>query len=225
MRLIFIRHGDPDYVKDCLTEKGQLQAKAAAERLMKEGIEEIYSSPQGRAWQTAEAFSKTSGIEKIQVLDFMKEIRFGPEEDLYNEYWSPWKGADRLVSEGQDLQNPLWKDFPLFKNNTARIDVDFIQAQADLWLESLGYKREGLYYRNLRADDSQHTIALFSHGGSSTAFLSRIFNLSFPFLCASMHIPHTGITVIRFDRTPGKLSIPVVELMNDGNHITPILPS
>jgi len=30
---------------------------------------------------------------------------------------------------------------------------------------------------------------------------------------------------INYDRTPGKLSIPVVELMNDGNHITSILPS
>ena len=90
---------------------------------------------------------------------------------------------------------------------------------ADSLLEKWGYKREGLYYRNIRSNDDQHTIALFSHGGSSTALLSRIFNIPFPYLCATLHIPHTGITILRFDRTPGKLAVPVIELACDGRHI------
>ena len=49
MRLIFVRHGEPDYEKDCLTETGKIQAAAAAERLAGEGISEIYASPCGRA--------------------------------------------------------------------------------------------------------------------------------------------------------------------------------
>ena len=49
MRIIFVRHGEPDYEHDCLTETGKLQAVDAAERLRNEGIEEIYASPQGRA--------------------------------------------------------------------------------------------------------------------------------------------------------------------------------
>ena len=44
MRIILVRHGDPDYVKDCLTELGKKQAAVAAERLMGEGIEKIYPS-------------------------------------------------------------------------------------------------------------------------------------------------------------------------------------
>ena len=59
MRIILIRHGDPNYEKDCLTELGHKQAEAAANRLLSEGIDGIYSSPQGRAMQTAEYFSKT----------------------------------------------------------------------------------------------------------------------------------------------------------------------
>ena len=54
MRIIFVRHGEPDYVHDCLTEKGKIQAAAAAERLRDEGIAEIYSSPLGRARETAD---------------------------------------------------------------------------------------------------------------------------------------------------------------------------
>ena len=53
MRIIFVRHGEPNYALDCLTERGRIQAKAAADRLKEEGIEEIFSSPLGRAAETA----------------------------------------------------------------------------------------------------------------------------------------------------------------------------
>ena len=41
MRIIFVRHGEPDYANDCLTEQGRIQAEACAQRLREEGIEEI----------------------------------------------------------------------------------------------------------------------------------------------------------------------------------------
>ena len=44
MRFLFIRHGEPDYINDCLTQTGRLQAEAAAQRLEGEGICEIYAS-------------------------------------------------------------------------------------------------------------------------------------------------------------------------------------
>ena len=219
MRLILVRHAEPNYELDCLTELGHKQAKIAAQRLINEGIEEIYSSPMGRARQTAQAFSDASGIKKIEILDFMHEIRYGPENDLYNEEWSPWSASDKMISKGQELCTENWREIPVFIGNTATIDVDNVMKNADSLLEKWGYKREGLYYRNIRSNDDQHTIALFSHGGSSTALLSRIFNIPFPYLCATLHIPHTGITILRFDRTPGKLAVPVIELACDGRHI------
>ncbi len=219
MRLILVRHGDPNYQLDCLTELGHKQAEITAQRLLSEGIEEVFSSPMGRARQTAQPFLEASGIKEMKILDFMREIRYGLEEDLYNQDYSPWVGVDRMANQGEDLQNPNWRELPLFKENTATIDIDLVQAASDKWLESLGYKRQGLYYKNIRDDDKQFTVALFSHGGSSTALLSRILNIPFPLLCASLHIPHTGITILRFDRTPGKVSLPVIELMNDGNHL------
>ncbi|WP_155243821.1 histidine phosphatase family protein [Butyrivibrio fibrisolvens] len=44
MRLIFVRHGDPDYQNDCLTPKGIEQSKRTAQRLNAEDIKAIYSS-------------------------------------------------------------------------------------------------------------------------------------------------------------------------------------
>jgi probable phosphoglycerate mutase len=54
MLIYFVRHGHPDYENDSLTEMGTFQAEAAAKRLANSGIQEVYSSPQGRAYQTAE---------------------------------------------------------------------------------------------------------------------------------------------------------------------------
>ena len=35
MRIIFVRHGEPDYTKDSLTEKGWREARFLAERISK----------------------------------------------------------------------------------------------------------------------------------------------------------------------------------------------
>ncbi len=223
MRIVLVRHGDPDYEKDCLTELGHKQAKVAAQRLLKEGIEKIYSSPHGRAKQTAGYFSEASGIKEIEILDFIKEIRFGTEEELYNNKWNPWLGVNALVREGKDLQSPAWREYPVFKDNLATIDADKIGEETDKWLAGLGYVREGLYYRNIKTSasaSSPQTLAIFCHGGASAAFLARVLNQQFPYMCGVLlNFPHTTITVLRFDDTPGSLTLPIIELMNDARHL------
>ena len=220
MRIVLIRHGDPNYEKDCLTELGHKQVKVAAQRLLKEGIEEIYSSPLGRARQTAQAFSEASGISEIKILDFIQEIRFGREGALYDNKWNPWFGVNALVHEGKDLQTPSWREYPVFKENFATEDADKIAVEADKWLEELGYKREGFYYRNTRKDDTEKTIAIFCHGGSSAAFMARVLNQTFPYMCGVLlRFPHTTISVLKFDNTPGALTLPIIELLNDDRHL------
>ena len=41
MRIVFVRHGYPDYKRDCLTEVGHLHAEAAAVRLAEEPFTRI----------------------------------------------------------------------------------------------------------------------------------------------------------------------------------------
>lgn len=45
MRLIFIRHGDPDYVHDTLTEKGKREAELLAQRVKNWDVSKFYVSP------------------------------------------------------------------------------------------------------------------------------------------------------------------------------------
>ena len=53
MLFFYIRHGDPIYTPDSLTELGKKQANALAKRLSVYGIDKVYSSPSARARQTA----------------------------------------------------------------------------------------------------------------------------------------------------------------------------
>ena len=53
MKLLFVRHADPDYANDSLTPAGRLEAQALADRLIHEDITEFFVSPLGRAKETA----------------------------------------------------------------------------------------------------------------------------------------------------------------------------
>ena len=215
MRLIIVRHGEPDYEKDCLTPRGHAQARAAAAGLREEGIEAVFSSPMGRAQETARYTAHALGL-SIRTLDFMREIRWGSTDGrpLFAD-GHPWDIADELIRRGWDLTDPSWPDHPLFRRNRAAEEAARVAREGDRWLESLGYRREGLYYRCARPDDRQYTAALFCHGGSSTALLSRLLNLPFPYLCATLHLDFTGAFTVRFARRPGSLCLPIIEAAGD----------
>ena len=220
MRIVLIRHGEPNYEKDCLTELGHKQAEIAAQRLLKERIDEVYCSPLGRARQTAQAYAEVSGNKDITILDFMQEIRFGREGELYDSKWNPWLGVYDLVKNGKDLQTPAWREYPVFKDTFSTIDSDKIAVEADKWLAGLGYQREGLYYRNTSKEDNDKTVAIFCHGGSSTAFMAHVLNQTFPYMCSVLlHYGFTTISVLNFEKTPGVLTLPIIELLNDSRHL------
>ncbi len=218
MRLIFVRHGEPDYVHDCLTETGRKQAAAASLRLASEGITRIFSSPNGRARETASYTADRLGL-PVTVLDFMHEIDWGDlsGKPMRND-GHPWSLSDlMLLDEDISLCAADWRNHPYFANNKALRDYDFVTAHFDEFLASLGYRREGNRY--LCVSSNPETVALFSHGGSGACALSRCLNLSFPYLCSFLPYDYTSICTLNFADTPGAYVFPRVELFNDARHI------
>ena len=53
MKIIFIRHGEPNYEIDSLTEKGWREAEMLSKRTAKWNVTDLYCSPLGRAKDTA----------------------------------------------------------------------------------------------------------------------------------------------------------------------------
>ncbi len=218
MKIIFVRHGHPDYVNDCLTELGHKQAQQAAERLKNENIDEIYSSPFGRAYETslytAKLFSKD-----VTKLDFMREIKWGSSdgEEVYKD-GHPWDTSLYAISLGYSLMDEGWIKEKPFCNNVVFSEIERVAKESDIWFEKLGYKREGANYRVI-GDNTDKTIALFSHGGSSSALFSHMLNLPFFYLCRAICPDFTAITVMSLSDEKGTLTAPMIELANDSRHI------
>ncbi len=219
MRIVFVRHGEPDYARDCLTELGRIQAEKAAQRLLGEGIGEIYASPLGRARETAQAAAEVLGL-PVKTLDFMEEVRWGSAdgEELYAG-GHPWAIADEMARQGMELNRADWRDAPWFRTNRVVECVDRVERGIDEWLAGFGYLREGKHYRHTAEEEQHKTVALFSHGGSSCAAMGHILGLPFPYAIALLHLDFTGITVVRLDSRAGIGAIPQLKCSNDTAHL------
>ncbi|MBR4112629.1 MAG: histidine phosphatase family protein [Ruminiclostridium sp.] len=218
MKIILVRHGHPDYENDCLTPLGHEQAEKAAMRLKDEGIEKIYSSPFGRAYETAIHTAKVLS-QDVTKLDFMHEIKWGSSDgkEIYRE-GHPWDTSLYAISLGHSLMDEEWTKTSPFSNNVVFSEVERVAAESDKWFETLGYRREGANYRVI-GDDTDRTIALFSHGGSSSALLSHMLNLPFFYLCRAICPDFTAITVLSLSDEKGILTAPMIEIANDSRHI------
>ena len=147
MRLIFVRHGEPDYEHDCLTENGKVQAKDTAERLAKEKLSAIYSSPMGRAKETASYTAEGRGLE-IQILDYMHEINWGSKEGKPQiEYdGHPWLlGFKLLTEEPEYINNPDFINHPYFKDNICMDYYKKISSEVLVTEDIIHTNRYGLW--------------------------------------------------------------------------------
>jgi len=218
MRIVFVRHGHPDYTTDTLTELGHRHAAAAAQRIKDEGITEIYASPMGRAQQTAQYTADLLGL-SIHTLPFMREVRFRPldDNDTIDHKGNPWLILRDKVTAGEAIDNPNWQEEDPYCRSMLVASVETIVAGADEWLRELGYTREGQYYRCGAGTDK--TIALFSHGGSSVAVMARMFNIPYIQACSAITPNFTGVTVVTLPDREGELVNPRFEILNDARHI------
>lgn len=217
MKLIFVRHGHPDYAKDCLTELGHAQARAVAKRLENETIRHIYASSCGRAVETAEYIAKVHGMD-VEQCDFMREISWGSTDDTplaLNGH--PWRVVDAMAADGQPLLNPNWATEEPFSRNKVVARVEYIGQEFDKLLAKHGYERDGDYYRVCTKNDDTYVIA--SHGGASSSVWARMFNLPFPFICASVHPEFTSITIVELNGEEGTRIEPRFLTLNEYKHI------
>ena len=218
MRIIFVRHGHPDYVKDCLTELGHLQAEAAAERLKNEPFTRVFASSCGRAHETALHICEKKGVPLTAIFDFMRELDWGPIDNTPDwQKYNPWEICFDMVRGRETLLSGEWVNRADFSQSKIVGEVEKIGNAFDAFLETLGYKREGEYYRVNNATDE--TIVMVSHGGAASGVIARLFNLAFPFICTTLRWDFTAIAEVDFVGENGDLISPRFGLVNDSRHI------
>lgn len=218
MRIYFIRHGHPNYALDCLTETGRLQAEACAERLKDAGIQRIFSSSQGRAKETAEHTARKLGL-TVEPVDFIRELAWGSKTgDPIFKDGHPWFVVDDMVLKGENILDSDWAQSDRFSSSVVGERVKTVTDGVDEWLKTLGYAREGNYYRVIGRNTNQ-TIAMFSHAGSSSAALSHLLSAAFPWVFQVIRLDFTSITIVDLGDEYDTLTFPRLTLLNDARHI------
>ena len=210
MRILIIRHGDPDYERDSLTEKGWREAALLAERISALEVKAFYVSPLGRARDTAALTLQKMNREAI-VYDWLREfppqinrpdVKGGHKAIVWD--WLP----EDWTSERDYFLRDRWTRTEVMQEGGVGEAYERVIRNFDALVAQHGYVREGEFYRAERPN--RDTIVLFCHFGLECVLLSRLMNVSPMILwhhtCAA---PASVTTLYSEERRPGRASFRV----------------
>jgi probable phosphoglycerate mutase len=217
MRLYIIRHGDPDYTTDTLTEIGQREARALAERLTNERLTHIYSSPLGRARETMRYTAEAAGLIP-SIEEWTRELAWWIPWETPRERIAAWdlhgeviRGQDR--SPGQDD----WHTLEYFENPVFRTGYDSLCERSDDLLRRHGYEREGRRYRCARPNRDR--IAVFCHGGFGLTWLAHMLALPLALVWSGFWLAPSSVTTVLFDERSPEWAVPRCIGLGDVSHL------
>ncbi len=220
MLLYIIRHGDPDYTTDTLTERGWEQAEAVAKRLAASGINRVFSSPMGRAKQTAEPTCRLLGLD-YTVEEWSHEIgdehRLTPYPDGKLKSVSLVDRVDLRRDGAVQLDFEHAFECPGFSSSNMKDALDTISAGGRDFLARLGYKEEDGVYRITEPNDDK--VALFCHAGMGRILVSYLLHVPLHLMWAGFHYTHTGVTVIEFKNQKTGFTVPRMLCYSDTSHL------
>lgn len=212
MKLIIIRHGDPDYEHDTLTERGWKEAELLAKRLTSVEMTNIYVSPLGRARDTASCTLKATGRTADAVFDWMREfpahIEFGDRSALLAGYPDAnqhedgsfysnisWDLLPSYWTERPEyFDRHKWRESEMAAHSNLVSCYDYVTKNFDALLAEHGYERCRSHYRVTKANTD--TLVFFCHFGLECVLLSHLWGMS-PFtLWHGTALAPTSVTTI-----------------------------
>lgn len=242
MRIIFVRHGEPNYTNDTLTEKGWREARLLAERISRWNVTDFYCSPLGRAKDTASCTLEKMNRTAI-TLDWMQEFAYFIDDPVTGKHGVPWDFVPSFWSN-----NPLmfdidrWVEADVMKQNPQiAIQYKNVCKNFDALLSSYGYERENHIYR--RADGKERFIAMtsapgnaaysekpdtgrdepaiviFCHLGIICLVLSHLLNIPFQLLVHGFFLPTTSLTILTSEERWSNEAYFRVQSMGDTQHL------
>lgn len=175
MRLLLIRHGDPDYAVDGLTPKGEREAQLLAARIAPLEVKDYYVSPLGRAQRTA-AYTLQAAGRTAAVCNWLQEFDAFRVTDDGEKRWM-W---DRLPSDWtqfpESYDKDRWTELPDIQRGNAAENYRAVAAGLDAVLALHGYERNGQFYHAVQSNGD--TLVFFCHFGVTCVLLSHLLGIS-----------------------------------------------
>ena len=204
MRLLIVRHAEPNYELDCLTERGRRQAELLGERLRRIPAKAYYASPLGRAKETARRVLAPLGRE-AEELPWLAEFRGRTGGLITGKRRIPW---DFRTTQWYDrpllMDRERWTEDELVSGGSVKEIWDETTQGVDALLQKHGYRRDGGVYRC--EHNKEDTIVLFCHYGVGMAVLSYLTGMpALPMWQAFLFLPASVTTLVTQERVKGEI--------------------
>ena len=216
MYLYFVRHGDPDYEKDCLTDLGKEQAELVSKRLALIPFDRIYTSSMGRAKETAAPTCRIFQKEPV-VLDWAKEITGrvtmpdGEEKSLAALSGTYFRGEDDALPFGHSFENSY------FAQSGLQEKFERVVKGGLALLKDLGYEEENGKFKILYPNEEH--VVIFGHGNVTRSLLSYLLHIPLHIMWAGFRYGHTGVTMLYFKNETSGYTVPKCLYYADMSHL------
>ena len=232
MKLLIIRHGDPDYSIDSLTPNGKKEAEALANYLASKRIDDCYVSPLGRAQDTA-AYTLRKIGKTAETLPWLTEfpaaVRFRESPELFRAMPTPWDEEAQpfriawdilpsyLYPHEEYLDKLDWRTSEVAKFSDLEEVYDGVANGLDALLAKYGYERNGNLYHVTKSSDK--VVALFCHFGVESVMLSHLLGISpFAIWHGFMALP-SSVTVVNTEEREQGVACFRVSQFGDLSHL------
>jgi broad specificity phosphatase PhoE len=217
LRLYLIRHADPDYPNNTITEAGHLEAQALAKRLASLGVDRLYSSPLGRARHTLQYTADLVKMEAV-IEDWTQELS-GLEVE--HETWGRlgiWDLPGEVYRAGETHPaHDTWHTLPPLAGSPAPETLAALGRASDAFLLRHGYAREGRRYRIVRPN--RERLAVFCHGAFGLSWLSHLLELPLPLVWSGFWLPPSSVTTILMEERSPEWAVPRCVGLGDVSHL------
>lgn len=220
MDIVFIRHGQPQWAVDglsqtdpALTDLGHEQATLAALRIAndRKRAEELIVSPALRAQQTAAPIAEATGLDPMTI------------DDLVEVKMPDWEGVTEekvieIFKESKDRSPDQWWD-GLPGGESFRTFHNRVTTALDDLLADRGMTRDPRDPQLWRVDNDPGRIVIVAHGGTNSVCLTHLLGVPpAPWEWERLVLFHASIARIKLIPLAGA-HVPSLRSFNDQDHI------
>lgn len=208
MKILIIRHAEPDYDHDSVTAHGAVEAAALADMLERVPIDHIYTSPLGRATATAEPTKQRKNMTSTEC-EWLREFYYARVTDPADptRQKAMWDFLPRDFCPDDAAHTcDKWLDSPLIDNPEIKEYYAAVCHGVDEMLATHGLVHDGRMYKVTRPNHD--TIAIFCHFGIACVLLSHLLSLPLMTLLQNMcMLPSSVTTLVTEERIEGQASL------------------
>jgi len=224
MRIIFVRHCEPDYEIDSLTKKGWREAELLAKRVLNWDVKDFYVSPLGRAQDTARVCldlrAKEGRNADFTTKEWLKEFYFNLTDPEDNKPHKCWDLMPSYYSPYDELHNhKSWCDSPLMKSGDIRGKYEAVARPFDELLATYGYERQedGTYKVT---NSNEDTIVMFCHFGITGLLTGHLTGIAPPQIWQGFCMAPSSVTVIGTEECEKGIASFRVQQFGSVSHLT-----